>query len=168
MSALNWEELFDEHGRALLLFARQWVGNLADAEDALQEAFVGVFRKAPVTAADTVPLLYQAVKWRAIDVARRRERRSEREDRFAELLMEDPPLFEHGLDHEERRLLLEEAMMTLPEEQKEVLLMKLWGDLTFQQIARALAIPPGTAASRYRYALKALRDRLEPSLIHED
>ena len=40
--------------------------------------------------------------------------------------------------------------------------LKLWDGLTFEQIAAALDIPPNTAASRYRYALDKLRERLRP------
>ena len=41
---MSWERLFDEHGRALLLYARQWTPGLADAEDAVQDAFMRVYR----------------------------------------------------------------------------------------------------------------------------
>ena len=50
--------------------------------------------------------------------------------------------------------------------QREVLALKIWGDLTFAQIAAQLDIPPDTAASRYRYALTALRKELIP-VAHE-
>lgn len=50
----------------------------------------------------------------------------------------------------------------MPEEQRAVVHLKLWGELTFEQIAAALEIPPNTAASRYRYALDKLRGRLRP------
>ena len=45
---------------------------------------------------------------------------------------------------------------------REVLVLKIWNGLTFEQIARTLDIPPNTAASRYRYALAALRKELKP------
>ena len=50
----------------------------------------------------------------------------------------------------------------LPHEQREVLVMKIWNDLTFAKIAEALEISPNTAASRYRYALAALKKDLLP------
>jgi RNA polymerase sigma-70 factor (ECF subfamily) len=40
--------------------------------------------------------------------------------------------------------------------------LKLWEHLTFEQIAEALEIPANTAASRYRYGLDKLRERLRP------
>jgi RNA polymerase sigma-70 factor (ECF subfamily) len=47
-----------------------------------------------------------------------------------------------------------------------VLVLKIWGELTFEQIATELEIPPNTAASRYRYALAALRKELTAADCH--
>jgi RNA polymerase sigma-70 factor (ECF subfamily) len=58
------------------------------------------------------------------------------------------------------------ALSELPEEQRAVLHLKLWEGLTFEEIAAALDISPNTAASRYRYGLDKLRDRLRP--LHEE
>ena len=66
---------------------------------------------------------------------------------------------EHAASDERRRL-IEAALGRLPVAQREVLVMKIWGGLTFPQIAAALDIPPDTAASRYRYALAKLREEL--------
>ena len=55
-----------------------------------------------------------------------------------------------------------QALARLPVLQREVLVLKIWQELTFDQIGAALGIPPNTAASRYRYALIALRKQLEP------
>jgi len=53
-------------------------------------------------------------------------------------------------------------MGELPPEQRAVTHLKLWEKLTFEQIAETLDIPANTAASRYRYALDKLRERLRP------
>ena len=53
-------------------------------------------------------------------------------------------------------------MGELPPEQREVVHLKLWEGLTFEEIAAALEIPPNTAASRYRYGLDKLRELLRP------
>ena len=57
---------------------------------------------------------------------------------------------------------MERALDELPAEQRIVLQLKLWEGLTFEQIADALDIPANTAASRYRYGLDKLRERLRP------
>ena len=54
------------------------------------------------------------------------------------------------------------ALRELPAEQRAVVHLKLWEEMTFEQIAQSLEIPVNTAASRYRYGLDKLRDRLRP------
>ena len=71
------------------------------------------------------------------------------------------------MEKEERRAVIEKTVNELPLEQKEVLIMKIWGELTLKQIAAGLGIPAGTAASRYRYALEALRKKLETEPLSE-
>jgi len=63
-------------------------------------------------------------------------------------------------DPRERGSRLERALAALPREQREVVALKIDGGLTFAQVAEVLGISPNTAASRYRYALGRLRDRL--------
>jgi len=50
----------------------------------------------------------------------------------------------------------------LPEEQRATVIMRIWGGMTLEEIAEATAVPLSTAASRYRYALEKLRERLKP------
>jgi RNA polymerase sigma-70 factor (ECF subfamily) len=59
-------------------------------------------------------------------------------------------------------LAVESALRRLPEEQREVIVLRVWGQLSFQEIADALEAPPNTVASRYRYGLAKLRDILKP------
>jgi len=157
----EWEALIDKHGRALLLYARQWAPSDADAEDALQEGFLRFWRKKGSRVGEHVPLLFTMVKRAAIDQARSRQRRAHREETAAEREGRDAAWFETSLDAQERNAAIQQVMQELPAEQREVLTLKIWGDLTFREIAASLRIPANTAASRYRYALKALRDRLE-------
>ena len=54
---------------------------------------------------------------------------------------------------------LEKALADLPEEQREVVVLRVWGEMTLQAAADVLDVPLNTAASRYRYALDKLRQR---------
>ena len=54
------------------------------------------------------------------------------------------------------------ALAELPPDQRVIVHLKLWEGLTFDAIAETLEISPNTAASRYRYGLDKLRDRLRP------
>jgi RNA polymerase sigma-70 factor (ECF subfamily) len=94
----------------------------------------------------------------ALDFLRRDSRRARRESTaVSEMDQTVQPLFE--IEDESQRALVA-ALDILPAEQREVLVMKIWNELTFAEIASALEISQNTAASRYRYALAALKKNL--------
>lgn len=160
---MKWTDLVQDHGAALVLYARQWCVSHADAEDAVQEGFVRVWKSGEVDAMDEQHLLgylFAAVRTAALDRLRKNKRRKRREEKAADEAGEELPLFEHDRQSEDRIARLQAALETLPAEQREILVMKIWGELTFKSIARNLSISPNTAASRYRYGLAALRDFL--------
>ena len=141
----DWKSCFSELAPGLLLFARQWVHSAADAEDIVQEAFVKFWRRNHNI---------------ALDFVRRAARRARREAAvFAETESAADPQFE--LD-DDTQSALAAAVDSLPCDQREVLVLKIWSELTFNEIARALGISQNTAASRYRYALSNLKKTLQP------
>jgi RNA polymerase sigma-70 factor (ECF subfamily) len=158
-----WKAWFARHGSKLLLFARQQARNPHDAEDLVQEAFVRMWRLYGHTGELAPGLVYRAVRRLAIDWARSIDRRIVREQKTFELT----PLssaFEDNLEKDERQKSLLRVVDRLPDEQKEVLTLKIWGELTFDEIARTLDLSLNTVASRYRYALKKLREWLPEEL----
>jgi RNA polymerase sigma-70 factor, ECF subfamily len=161
--SVSWKEWFDAYGPRLLLCARQWTRSLADAEDVVQEAFVRYWRHQRDLPGDPQALLVTSVRRAALDLARREDRRAAREEKADGGLEDREPVFEPlPGDGDERRVEIEAALRQLPEEQREVLALKIWQELTFEQIGETLGISPNTAASRYRYALAALRKELKP------
>jgi len=168
----EWSEWLGRHGPGMLLLARQWVMTRADAEDVVQEAFLRFWRareRRDVSIDDPVAYLFACVRHAVMDWQRGGRRRGRRE---ASVASERPKAAHHHaallsgpLEQEERRVAVESALSRLPEAQREVLVMKVWAGLSFPQIARALEIPPDTAASRYRYALAKLREQLAGELI---
>lgn len=160
----DWKAWFRSHGPKLLLCARQWTRSMADAEDVVQEAFVRYWRHQRDLPGDPQALLVTSVRRAALDLGRRETRRAVREGKAADDPVNPDRLFEPvaaGAD-DERRQEIEAALGRLPPEQREVLVLKIWQDLTFEQIGDVLGISPNTAASRYRYALGALRRELTP------
>jgi RNA polymerase sigma-70 factor, ECF subfamily len=154
----NWRNCFSEVAPGLLLFARQWVQSAADAEDIVQEAFVKFWRRNHDI--DNRALLYSAVRSIALDFIRRDKRRARREATvFAEAEPSVEPQFELENDTQSA---LAAAVDSLPCDQREVLVLKIWNDLTFSEIAGTLRISQNTAASRYRYALSNLKKSLQP------
>jgi RNA polymerase sigma-70 factor (ECF subfamily) len=162
----SWREWFERHGPKLLLYARACTRSLADAEDIVQDAFVRYWRNQRELGGEPLPLLFTSVRRAAVDLARRDGRRAARET-----LADGQPdgsdrIFETPPEGEDRRIAIEAALRRLPEEQREVLALKIWGGLTFDGIAAQLGLSPNTAASRYRYALEALRRELPVVTCH--
>jgi RNA polymerase sigma-70 factor (ECF subfamily) len=152
-----WKAWFAKHGGKLLLFARQQARYPDDAEDLLQEAFVRMWRLYGHTGEVSPGLVYRAIRRLAIDWARSLDRRKIREEKVSL----DSPLsssFERSLEKDERNQALLRAVESLPKEQGEVLTLKIWGELTFDEIGRTLDLSLNTVASRYRYALQKLKD----------
>ena len=162
----SWKNWFQLYGPRLLLCARQWTRSLADAEDVVQEAFVRYWRHQRGLPGEPMALLVTSVRRAAVDLARRNGRRAVREEQTADEIDIHGSAFQSNLDGDERRLAIEVAMQRIPGEQREVLVLKIWGELTFDQIGRELGLSPNTAASRYRYALAALRQELAAADCH--
>jgi RNA polymerase sigma-70 factor (ECF subfamily) len=165
----DWKSCFAELGPGLVLFARQFVRSIADAEDIVQDAFVRFWRKqhsgdppAPGSGVANRGLLYATVRSVALDLLRRDARRARREaTASADMEQTTEPQFDFD-DGSQRALAA--ALDLLPVEQREVLVMKIWNELTFAEIASALSISQNTAASRYRYALASLKKNF---VVHE-
>jgi RNA polymerase sigma-70 factor, ECF subfamily len=149
----NWKVCFSELAPGLVLFARQFVRTSSDAEDIVQDAFVRFWRKEH--SIENRGLLYATVRSVALDLLRRDARRARREaNALLEMEQSTQPQFDFD-DGSQRELAA--AVDLLPVEQREVLVMKIWNELTFAEIGQALEISQNTAASRYRYALAALK-----------
>jgi len=164
----GWKVWFEEHAARLLLFARQQTRSAADAEDVLQNAVLKIWNarkrrndgEDPKETPDPAEI-YTAIRRCAIDYGRRETRRTKREEKVIEFdQAKGVEWFECPFERKERGREIREAMERLPEPQKEVLVMKIWGEVTFAEIGQALQISENTAASRYRYALEALRRSL--------
>ena len=154
----DWNDWLAENAARFLLFARQQTRCGQDAEDVLQESLVETWKRAD--GRPEAALVYATIRRRAIDLGRRTERRTRREQ-----AAESPELFTAADDSEDTAALLEKEIRRLPEAQRDVLTLKFWGGLTFAEVATALDIPPGTAASRYRLALDSLRHILTTTPI---
>jgi len=154
----NWREWLAQNGSRFLLCARQWTRSLADAEDVLQEAFIRFWRHQRHLPGDPAALLVTSIRRAALDLVRRETRRVNREQ--AALVLDGEPVswFEPPDDGRDARIAA--ALEKLPDAQRQVVALKIWGELTFDEIARQLNCSLNTAASRYRYALAKLREML--------
>ena len=151
----DWAPWLEQHAPRLLLFARQQTRCEADAQDVLQEAVLECWRRQDAGSSPEAARVFATIRRRAIDFGRSADRRQNRESVVAG---EQPEAwFDDGVEERERSRLIQAAMNELSEEFREVVTLKVWGELTFAEIAETLEIPANTAASRYRYGLVELR-----------
>lgn len=148
------QRLYEAHARVLFAYGRSLVGEAAVAEDLLHQVFARLLQGD--IAVDGLPLAYLCRAVRNAAFNHRRTAARETSFEAHETWLEAPA------GTTDTGLALEQAMTTLPAEQREVLLLHVWGDLTFREIAEILDLPANTVASRYRYALAKLRRVLTP------
>lgn len=157
------ERLYDGYAPSLFAFLLNFTRDENDARDLIQEIFVKIAREPALfkNVRDERAFLIRLAHNAAIDLIRRRGARERTRENFA---AETVSLFAPAGESDEEffRNELSAALAALPEEQRAVLHLKLWEEMTFQEIAEILEISPNTAASRYRYGLDKLRERLRP------
>ena len=163
MRGSDLERLYDEHAQSLYAFILNLTRDEADTRDLLQDVFVKLARQPELLAGvrDERAFLVRLAHNAAIDLMRRRGTRDKTREQFAAEIS-SPFATAGDPDEQTFRAALAEALAGLPPEQRAVVHLKLWGEWTFEQIADALDIPLNTAASRYRYGLDKLRERLRP------
>src|SRR5262245_45523452 len=147
-------ELVDRYGAALVLYARQWCDC---PEDVVQTALLKLVRiRTPPD--NLIPWLYRVVRNGAIDASRAARRRHRYEAAAADRAPKwfAPPSAPARLDAKAAAL----ALAALPPETREIIVMHIWGGLTFEQIAGALDSSAATCYRRYAAGLDILRQKL--------
>jgi len=150
-------EAYELCSRELYMFARALTNrNLSDAEDVLQECFVRVWerRRHLGSVRNLRAYLFTTLRNVYLNFARSESREMKRRAESAGLVVTGPP------DDPVAAERLDQALDTLPEEQRQVVVLKVWGGLTLAEIAGVLDESENTVASRYRYGLNKLRKLL--------
>jgi RNA polymerase sigma factor (sigma-70 family) len=152
MSPTDLTALIDAHAGPLVLYARQWCGS---PEDVVQEAFLKLVRRGRPPR-DAGAWLYRVVRNGAIDAAKLARRRHERETAAGRSVrwFVEPEV--DGLDAETAVA----ALQRLPAEEREVIVARHWGGLSFEQIALVVGCSASTAFRRYAAGVDNLRERL--------
>jgi RNA polymerase sigma-70 factor (ECF subfamily) len=160
-----YEELVRCHYTCVVNIVQRMCGDPNLAEDAAQEAFLRAWIHLPSFHTNS-PLhnwLCRIAINAALDVLRRRsEEPTEEEDMIR--IMDTAPSPEAALIEKEQAALLQKAMHALPEAARSVLVLREYGELSYEEIATALEIPTGTVMSRLNYARNRLRELLKVQL----
>jgi RNA polymerase sigma-70 factor (ECF subfamily) len=160
--ASDWKAWLAENGPRLLVFARGWGGSQHDAEDLLQEAILRLwhYQADKGGGPPDLPLAFSTLRFCGLNLHRSESRRKKREESIVYLNDFQDVWLDPLLEDDEEAVFLREAVHNLSPKLRDVVVMKIWGGLTFLQISETLAISPNTAASRYRYALEQLAHEL--------
>ena len=169
--------LYDRHGRLAIRLAYRLLENSSAAEDAVQDAFLSLWRPAGAfqpQRSNARAWLLTIVRHRAIDQLRKtrpREVKTNREVDETERIDQSIDI-DHDVCLALEAVQVGAALATLPREQQQILTLRFFGGLSQSEIARTLAIPPGTVKSRQRSALLKLRtilagvDRMRQDAAH--
>jgi RNA polymerase sigma-70 factor (ECF subfamily) len=149
--------LFDAHAAALVLYARQFVADAAAAEDVVHDVFVRLIALR-ATPDDPKAWLFRAVRNAAISQTRSVSRRRNRESDVSGARRE---WFEHRVDDLIDASAAQRALESLPAHLREVVVLRLWAQLGFQQIADLIGLSVSSAFERYQTALSMMRRKLE-------
>jgi RNA polymerase sigma-70 factor (ECF subfamily) len=149
-------QLVAERAAALALYARQWL-DAASAEDVVQEALTALLveRRPPD---DPIAWMYRAVRNAAIDYARASSRRRRREQAVAKTRGD---WFVARPDSLIDAQTAEQALRGLSAEYRQIVVLRIWGELGFAQIAEIVQLSVSTVHERYGAALKQMRNALE-------
>jgi len=162
-SKLLWcQRLYETKAAGLVLYGRALGLSHGEAEDVLQETFLALMQKQE---SPEQPEHYcvRAFRNRALNHRRSLWRRLTRE-------LESCRWFERSASETDFEREAMRCLAELPREQREVIILKIWHQYTFEEIGQLLELSPNTAAGRYRYGLQKIKlclkgenyERLEP------
>lgn len=155
-------ELFERHHVRLFNFLLRLTGNRAVAEDLVQEAFMRAlhYRHTYRGGGSFVPWMYQVARNVSADHFRRHARELPLDEpEEGEELREEAPAALERLERSESVALLRRALMELPVDKREVLVLARFEMLPYKEIARLLDTTVGAIKVRVHRAVKQLRDR---------
>jgi len=155
------EQVYQDHRQGLYSLALAISRSVDVAEEAVQEAFVRLWRSRRQPNGDLVSYVFAAVRNAAIELSRRRRSTSTIRDSLFDGAQADPAASAIAA---ERQQLVRDAVDRLPLRQRQAVVMRLYGGLSFQQIAEVLDEPLQTVASRYRRALERIKQAVEDKL----
>lgn len=153
--AEEWTGFLADHRRALFVYARSLSGSDDAAADLIQEVLVRLLRQGRDPGVGVAYVL-RCLRNQGVDARRRRAR-------DGEALPEELPganIFAGPSEREECRR-VRSALEGLPSDAREIVVLRIYGELGFREIADLLEAPLATVTSRYRRALAELAERLD-------
>jgi RNA polymerase sigma-70 factor (ECF subfamily) len=157
----NWfERFYEAKSSGLILYGRALGLSHGEAEDVLQETFLALLQRTQLPSQPDNYCL-RSFRNRALNRKRSLWRRLTRElesARWFEKMPEESPAERAAMN----------CLAELPPDQREVIVLKVWNQFTFEEIGGLLEISPNTVAGRYRYGLQKIKSKLEGVIYERD
>lgn len=154
------ETLYHAKASGLILYGRAMGLSHGEAEDVLQETFCALLKR-PEVPEQPEHYCLRTFRNRALNYRRSLWRRLTRE-------LESRRWFEQGPEETPQERMAMRCLAELPGEQREVIVLKIWHEYTFEEIGLLLELSPNTIAGRYRYGLQKLRTCLKKTFYERD
>lgn len=156
------QDWYEQYGPALVAYLCPVLGDRGSAEDVLHQVFLKLLKGNVEVPNDSVKAyLFRAVRNTALNLAQQNSRNRSLDPNMKETANTGQQWFEAPAELGYWSTKLESAIRGLPAEQGEILVMRVWGEMTFDEISAVLGISINTVASRYRYAIGKLRESLQ-------
>jgi RNA polymerase sigma-70 factor (ECF subfamily) len=157
----SWcQPLYEAKAAGLVLYGRALGLSHSESEDVVQETFMALLQL-PNQPDEPEHYCLRAFRNRALNYRRSLWRRLARE-------WESARWFERGAELEQSEAEAMRGLAALPAAQREVIVLKIWHELTFEAIGNVLEISPNTAAGRYRYGLQKLKVSMKGAAYGRD
>jgi RNA polymerase sigma-70 factor, ECF subfamily len=162
-------ELVRRHYPGVVNVVYRLCGDAGLAEDMAQEAFLRAWVNLPSfhPQSSLRNWLYRIAVNAALDVLRRKTEEPV-EDEKMQMVTDQAPGPEAAMIQKEQAAFLQQAMKSLPEAARSVLVLREYGELSYQEIAAVLDIPLGTVMSRLNYARNRLRELLKAQVYQTE
>jgi RNA polymerase sigma-70 factor, ECF subfamily len=171
MEAAVFERAYREHARGVFHVALQVLADPAQAQDVVQDVFLGLWREPCRFDPERGPIgsyVRMVARSRALDIWREAQVAARASDRMRVLASVDESPLEHrpaaAVERQAGESVVRRALMRLPDVQREAIVLTYWGGLTAEQIATGSDTPLGTVKSRIRLGVLKLREQCAPAL----
>lgn len=154
----SFAELYERFGPRLRQYAASLLRSTMEAEDVTHDVFIGLAKQVSAGHAprEVAAYLYASTRNRCLDRVRRKPARAVADADLELLVAPAGDETRVALRH-----VLERALLALPPEQAEVVVLRTWHDLDHASIARLQGVALNTVLSRYQYGLAKLRKELD-------
>ena len=157
MDSLRCEQLWRRHADRLLLYATTVLSDRSAAEDALQNVFVRLMASPPEDIDSEAGYLFRAVRNEALNSIRSRRLAARAFSPLFDDVAEDP---RESVELKERGRQVEQVLLRLETEEREAVVLKIWGDLSIPEAAAVAGVSEKTFEHRYYRGLAALKEKL--------